>query len=127
MSTLAIPGTGERLLWITSWGIWPTSENWELFAALRRGYNERRSIEDAPAILASATEVDELAAFVQVSLIFGWDAHLVGTGDLLSVFVSHDEFVEYSSPSNDLLLELRKTFTNAQVPLISDEPPDLTF
>src|SRR5438067_13540264 len=36
------------LLWITEWGIWPTSENWHLYYRLRQTYSDHRLLDEAP-------------------------------------------------------------------------------
>jgi hypothetical protein len=36
------------LLWITEWGIWPSSENWHLYYKLRQTYGDYRLLQEAP-------------------------------------------------------------------------------
>ena len=100
---VTVPGIDERLLWVTETGIWPSSENWALINGLRRGFGEMRGIDEAPAIVASATETEELSAFVLLTLMSGWDAQLYGTRDMLRVVISHDECVEFSSEDQGII------------------------
>jgi hypothetical protein len=83
----------KSLLWITQTGVWSSSENWSLFYRLRQSYGELRSIEDAPAHEFLRHESADLTNFVEIALICGWDFYLMDWGS--SVFVSHDEFVEF--------------------------------
>src|SRR5579871_2633032 len=36
------------LLWITEWGIWPSSENHHLYYRLRQSYGDNRLLQEAP-------------------------------------------------------------------------------
>jgi hypothetical protein len=83
----------ESLLWITQTGVWPSSENWPLFYRLRQSYGELRRIEDAPAQVFLRHEILDLTNFVEVALICGWDFYILDYRR--SVFVSHDEFVDF--------------------------------
>ena len=100
---LTVPGIEARLLWIRETGIWESSENWALINGLRRSYGESRAVADAPALVAAATEVEELSAFTLVALVSGWDAELLGTNDLIRIWISHDEWVEFRSRDQGML------------------------
>lgn len=112
---VTVPGIDERLLWVTDIGIWESSENWALINGLRRGYGETRGVDQAPAIAASATEIDDLAAFVLVTLLSGWDAELYGTQDLLRVTISHDEWVEFSSEDQGIIDQICAELASADI------------
>src|SRR5438552_16817824 len=48
----AVPGVDDSsLLWITGYGIWPSSENLHLYYRLRESYGDRRLLAEAPAHL----------------------------------------------------------------------------
>jgi hypothetical protein len=115
---VAVPGISERLLWVTETGVWPSSENWTLVSRLRAGYGETRSVDDAPAIVTSAEETEDLAAFVLLALLSGWDARLVGTQDLLRVSISHDEWIEFSADGHGLIDQLRSELRAADIRIL---------
>src|SRR6058998_822574 len=116
--TVTTPAIGERLLWTTGWGIWPSSENWTLFHRLRSGFGESRGIEEAPAVVAGPDEVEELAAFVHIALLFGWDAHLLSAKGMTRTFISHDEWVSISSTDEGLLKAVTEELKAANVRLL---------
>jgi hypothetical protein len=115
----SIPGVGQRLLWPKAWGIWPSSENWTLIERLRAGYGEMRNFKDAPAVVAEASEIDDLASFVQIGLISGWDLQLFGTQDMLRVWISHDEWVEFRAEDFGIIDQLRAELTGADIEILA--------
>jgi hypothetical protein len=84
----------ECLVWVTQWGVWPSSENFHLFYRLRETYGERRRLHEAPGSLFLDYEAADLATFIELGLLFGWDFYVVPTPKYASAFVSHDEFLE---------------------------------
>jgi len=44
----AIGDVPEMCLWITEYGIWPSTENWHLYYALRRTYGDMRRLGELP-------------------------------------------------------------------------------
>src|SRR6266566_2493403 len=48
------------LLWITEWGIWPSSENWHLYYRLRQTYSDQGLLDEAPGHLFLEHEVEDL-------------------------------------------------------------------
>jgi len=85
----------ECLLWVTLWGVWPSSENWHLYYRVREGYGDRRQLADAPGHLFAKHESADLATFIQLALISGWDFYLITSPPYHTAFVSHDEFMEF--------------------------------
>ena len=88
----------ECLLWVTSWGVWPSSENWPGYYKARGDQGERRSLEIAPGHLFTAVESELLKHFLRLVLENAWDAHVLpargGRGSGTHALVSHDEWVE---------------------------------
>jgi len=68
------------LLWITAWGIWPSSENLHLYYRLRETYGDRRLLEDAPGHLFLEHERTDLVSYLQLGITFGWDMYVLATG-----------------------------------------------
>jgi hypothetical protein len=99
-----VPTSGDAcLLWMTGYGIWPSSENTHLYYRLRASYGDRRLLHEAPAHLCLKHEREDLATMVQLALLFGWDGYVLPDSDHLAAFCSHDEFVElYSRDANRL-------------------------
>jgi len=107
---LTVPGTGPRLLVVTEWNVWASSENWTLYDRLRRGYGEERPLWEAPGHLGAVGEVEDLAAFVFLGIAFGWGMHLIGSNDLLRIVVSHDEWIEFSSTDEGIIQQVTAEF-----------------
>jgi hypothetical protein len=84
------------LLWVTTWGVWPSSENWHLYYRLRQSHADQRLIHEAPGHLFLEFEEADLVSFIQIGLIAGWDMHLIPTIGYGRVFVCHDEWVEFA-------------------------------
>lgn len=112
-NTLA--GSDETLLWVTQWGIWSSSENLHLFYKLRNSYGEFRQLFNAPGHLFSKYEIPDLATFIQLALIFGWDFHVLGVPTYITGFGSHDEFFDFRSDNPQGCDEIKNALTNATI------------
>jgi hypothetical protein len=97
----------ECLLWVTEWGVWPSSENLHLFYRLRESYGERRHLHDAPGHSFLGHENADLATYIQVALQFGWGFYLVTSPSYQSAFVSHDEYVKFYTDDSDVAEKAR--------------------
>lgn len=84
----------ESMLWIDEWGIWPTSENHDLFNGYRQSLGETRPVRDRPAHICTPT--DEAAVFSLLSMVlyFVWGAVLAASSGEVVVRISHDEWVD---------------------------------
>ena len=87
----------ECLLWVTLWGVWSSSENLHLYYRLRENYGDRRQLPTAPGHLFATHEGADLATFIQLGLMFGWDFYLLPSPDHHVAFVSHDEFIQFQT------------------------------
>jgi hypothetical protein len=91
----------ECLLWVRGWGVWPSSEDWPAYYALRGARGERRSLEKAPGHLFTPAEQELLATFLTQVMQNGWDAEVLPVGSkppaTKRVHVSHDEWLEIRS------------------------------
>jgi hypothetical protein len=94
---------GGCLLWLTEWGVWPSSENWHLYYRLRQSYGDQRLLHEAPGHLFLGYEAPELVSFLQVALLCGWGGHLLPVAGFARAFVSHDEFVEFAADDPAIL------------------------
>jgi hypothetical protein len=96
------------LLWVTQWGVWPSSENQHLFYRLREAYSERRLLPDAPAHLFLGYERADLTTFIELAPLFGWDFYLLPNTAQARAFVSHDEFLEFRTDDDDIAKTVRE-------------------
>ena len=83
------------LLLITEWGIWPSSENWHLYCKLRQSYGDFRLLHEAPGHLFLEHEVEDLASFLQLSMLNGWGGYVLTEADYVNTFFSHDESIYF--------------------------------
>ncbi len=83
------------LLWITEWGIWPSSENWHLYSKLRGTYGDNRLLQESPRHYFLDHEVADLASFLQVSMLNGWGGYVLTEANYVNVFFSHDEYIDF--------------------------------
>lgn len=93
----------ECLLWVKLWGVWPSSEDWPSYYAMRGARGELRSLEIAPGHLFAGDDNDALIQFLTAVMENGWDAHALMASSETSigahVFISHDGWIEVSSSS----------------------------
>jgi hypothetical protein len=95
------------LLFITEWGIWPSSENWHLYYTLRRTYGDLRLLHEAPGHLFLEHETEDLASFLQLSMLNGWGGYVLTDANYVNAFFSHDEFMDFFGDANANLAEVR--------------------
>jgi hypothetical protein len=98
------------LLWITEWGIWPSSENWHLYYKLRNTLGEQRLLQEAPGHLFLQHETEDLASFLQVAMLNGWGGYVLAEADFVNAFFSHDEYVDFFADIDENLADVRMTF-----------------
>jgi len=96
------------LLWVTEWGIWPSSENWHLYYKLRQSYSDRRLLHEAPGHLFLEHEAEELASFLQVAMLNGWGGYVLTDLNYVNAFFSHDEYIDFFSDRDENLADIRK-------------------
>jgi hypothetical protein len=88
----SVSDQSERLLWMTEWGVWPSSEHMPLYASLRQVFGDKRRLIDAPGHLFQLGEDDNGLSFLIIAAVFLWDVYLLGSGGDFAAFLSHDEF-----------------------------------
>lgn len=91
-----IDATETGLLWITGWGIFPSSENMALFDRYRESMGERRSIGTAPGHLFGKSDVVAIECLLDLSLYFYWDTSLFDARGIW-IKTSHDEYVSVNA------------------------------
>ena len=98
------------LVWVTEWGIWPSSENWHLYYRLRQTYADQRLLHEAPGHLFLGHESEDFATFLQIAMLNGWGGYVLTQADDVNMFFSHDEWVDFFGATGALLESLRERF-----------------
>ena len=88
------------LLWVTEYGIWPSSENRHLYYRLRASYGDLRELQAAPGHEFLDYETADLVTFVDLVIQFGWGAYLLPIVGQACIFISHDGWVQVESESD---------------------------
>jgi hypothetical protein len=86
----AFESVPEYLVWITEWGVWPSSERPHIFDRFRASYGEHRTLADVPGHAFQATEYEDAQSLVTLCVLFLWDVFVVAPGCAVLHF-SHDE------------------------------------
>lgn len=96
------------LLWITAWGIFPSSENMALFHAYRKSFGESRDLAAASGHLFAQSDLEHVECLLAMALYFCWDAAVYeGTGTLVFV-TSHDECISVRGNNEARLSQFRR-------------------
>ena len=109
------------LLFITEWGIWPSSENWHLYYKLRRTYGDKRQLHEGPGHLFLEHEAEDLASFLQLSMLNGWGGYVLTEANYINVFFSHDEYADFFGNNNADLADIRSALAPSR-PTADDTP-----
>jgi hypothetical protein len=102
------------LLFITEWGIWPSSENWHLYYKLRQTYGDNRLLHEAPGHLFLEHEAEDLASFLQLSMLNGWGGYILTEANYVNAFFSHDEYIDFFGGKDSNLAEVRRALGPSQ-------------
>jgi hypothetical protein len=116
----------ECLLWVTEWGVWPSSENWHLYYRLRQSYHDHRPLHEAPGHLFLDYEEPDLISYLQLGILNGWDMHLLpalkyGGADTARAFISHDEWIVLAHREQSTVDEWTQSLRHAELRLLSTE------
>ena len=86
------------LVWIRTWGIWASGEDWPGFYSWRGARGERRALDKAPGHLFDHREIALLAELLTLVLENAWDAEVLcalgGRATGTYGHISHDEWYE---------------------------------
>lgn len=80
-------------------GVWPSSEHRHLYDTVRRAHHGNTSLTERPCHCFSAEEIDNALDFICLFLLFSWDFYVFCYRAEDILFVSHDGFGAYFSPS----------------------------
>ncbi len=101
------------LIFLTEWGIWPTTENWHLYYKLRQLYGDYRLLHEAPGHLFPPHESEELASFLQIAILNGWGGYVLTQAGYVNAFFSHDEYIDFFAERSENLADVRKALTTS--------------
>jgi len=104
----------QTLLWITEWGIWPSTENWHLYYKLRHTYSDHRLLHEAPGHLFIGHETEDLASFLQIAMLNGWGGYVLTEIGYVNAFFSHDGYIDFFAEQNQNLADVRKVLVTKQ-------------
>jgi hypothetical protein len=71
-------------------------------------FGDHRLLDDAPGHLFLEYEADDLASFLQLSMLNGWGGYVLTHANYANAFSSHDEYSDFYSDNQDMLTEDRK-------------------
>ena len=89
--------------------------NYHLYYRLRQSYGDFRLLHEAPGHYCLAYEQTEVISFVQLSLLFGWDVHLIPTVGYGQAFISHDEWINLGFDSQHQFEKTCKALEHSKV------------
>jgi hypothetical protein len=104
-------GGSECLVWITGYGVWPSSENMALFDGYRKSLGENRSVDEAPVHVFSNKDLKELESITALALYFFWDALLLDQSQGILIEISHDEIMDVRATNKDLFERVEANLT----------------
>lgn len=84
----------ECVMWPVDYGIWPSSENWSLYEALRLRFGSAEPLNTAPVHVFANDETPALMSFMHVAIEFGWGVLLAAVPKVCIVFLSHDGWMK---------------------------------
>jgi hypothetical protein len=109
--------SGSGVFVINEYGIWPSSEDYNLFRRFRQSLGESRALHDAPAHFFDSKDNDDLVSLITMTLLFSWGAVLAcGDGVQYVVAISHDEFIDLWAQATMNVDELSKSIAAIMKP-----------
>jgi hypothetical protein len=102
-------------IYVTGWGIWPSSENLDLFDGYRRSIGEERSIRLAPVHLFETSDKPAFVSILSMVLYFVWDAEVFDERGTTLVTISHDEWMEIKTAGSDIAREWSTEFDSMEL------------
>ena len=73
--------SGELLLWIGDWAVWPTSQHMPLFTRFRQAFGETRPLIEAPGHVVGVEQLEDAVSVLTVAMLFFWDCHVFTSRD----------------------------------------------
>lgn len=89
MDEVSIP-CHQRIMLVTEFGVWPSSEDWNVYYTLRSSAGDRRQIQDAPGHLFNTHEQAWFFSYLTFAVRSGWGCLVAGNSDHLRFSFNHD-------------------------------------
>jgi hypothetical protein len=110
-------------LWVKEFGIFPSNENLHLYYRLRQSYGDFRLLREAPGHLFLEYEDADLASFLQLGIVSGWDMHVFpelayGERDTARAVICHDEWISLHHRQDWAIKEWRESLQQAKYRLL---------
>lgn len=78
------------LVWVYEYGVWPSSEDWNLYERWRRGVGEPGNLEEMPGHLFKAHEAADATSLLMMACLFGWGVRAISREARRGLQVDHD-------------------------------------
>jgi hypothetical protein len=121
--TASVDYTGEGLLWIDAWGIWPSCENMRLFQAYRKSLREERPLQDAPFHVFTEPDSHDVECLLDLALYFFWDVIVLEGSRSKAVRISHDEYIDLYARNHEGLAVFENSFSGLDLKVITEGKP----
>lgn len=102
--------SGDLMLWVADWAVWPSSQHMPLFTRFREAFGEDRPLIEAPGHLVNREQADDATSILAVALLFVWDCHVFSETQGPVFFCSHDEVCSFLVPSEANVREVSDAF-----------------
>jgi len=106
-----LPPSGEIVVWTRDRHVFESCEHTPMVNRWMEAFGDRRGIDDAPAMLATAESTDDGLSFVVFAMLFFWDCWVVHS-DREFVMFSHDEWGAVGPGCSHLLDGIRKAYSD---------------
>lgn len=87
------PVSGTVLILVREWGIWPSSENPNLFKFLRQSFGLSASLVDCPGTFLDLQDRAEIECLLDAILFSYWSATVMDANESVKLEISHDEMI----------------------------------
>lgn len=80
----------EILIVVDEHGVWPSSEDWNLYYRWRQAAGDHERIEQSPGHLFACNESNDATSLMVMARLFGWGIYAVARESRRAVLVDHD-------------------------------------
>jgi len=97
-----------HLLLLTSWWIFPSSEDANLYYSFQKYHGGTKPYYEMPGHLFMNHEIKELATLITICCANLYDAIVISQLNISRIHLSHDEFVDVYTKENSIIEDLKK-------------------
>ena len=102
----------EILLWINEFGIWPSSEDWNLFEGFRTSLGEGEPLYKKPGHILFKDDIKTFESLLALVFYFIWGAIILSKNNNFLIKISHDEIIEIFFKERENLSYIEEKFNN---------------